>query len=98
MSCPGFSVDKIREMSNEDYLRVTCEGSAQQYHLAAALPHLFCGCGTEANICHPGRCCRYDDYGDCVNCGKPAPMALAAPADEAEFTDPLFAVATEGDA
>lgn len=80
-------------MSEESFARLTAEGTAREYHLCAANPHLFCGCGSEAAACHPGRCCRDDDWGTCLNCGKPAPETPPEPEPEDKFSDPLFELA-----
>ena len=87
MTCPGFTPPSTA--IDEDYAeRLTCEGTASQYHRSPAHPHLFCGCGDETTDCHPGRCCRDDDWGQCVNCGLPAPEPDPLPEDQ--LSDGLF--------
>jgi hypothetical protein len=90
MRCPGYDESKVRPMDPDAFVRLTSEGTARQYHLAPANPHLFCGCGAEASDCHPGRCCQDDEWGQCTEHGKAAPPEPLA--DEAEFTDPLFPI------
>lgn len=62
----------------DDAVRLTCEGTAREYHLSPAHPHLFCGCGSEASDCHPGRCCTDDDWGQCANCGLRIPRIVCS--------------------
>lgn len=90
MTCPGYDPAKSRPMSEDAFARLTAEGTARQYHLCPSMPHLFCGCGSEAAACHPGRCCRNDDWGTCANCDKPALEVAEPPEPEDKFTDPLF--------
>lgn len=89
MGCPGYDAANVRPMSDEAHTRLTAEGTARAYHLADAHPHLFCGCGNETKHCHPGRCCTDGDWGQCMNCGKPAPEPEPIP--EAELSDGLWA-------
>jgi hypothetical protein len=63
-------------------------GTAKDYHLSPAHPHLFCGCGNEAEACHPTRCCTDDDWGQCANCGLP-PMD-PEPLPESDLSEPLW--------
>lgn len=84
--CPG--PQQAERFDEEHAERITCEGTARQYHLSPAHPHLFCGCGNEADACHPGRCCADDDWGQCANCGRPAPDP--EPAAESELSDGLW--------
>lgn len=95
MRCPGFTTDAIRPVSDEQHLRVTCEGTARAYHLVGSHPHAFCGCGNDANDCHPGRCCQDNDWGECANCGLPDPGPDPIP--ESDLTDPLFPITEEED-
>lgn len=88
MRCPGYDEAAVRPMSDEAHLRLTAEGDARSYHLAAAHPHLFCGCGNEAEDCHPGRCCIDDHLGGCRNCGLPDPGPDPLP--EAVLSDGLW--------
>jgi hypothetical protein len=84
--CPG--PQEAGSFDEDGAVRITCEGTARQYHLSPAHPHLFCGCGNEAEACHPGRCCNDDDWGQCANCGLP-PMG-PAPTPEIELSQPLW--------
>lgn len=72
MRCPGHDPEHVPTISNDDAVRLTCEGSASEYHLSDAHPHVFCGCGSEAADCHPTRCCKDGELGECANCGRPA--------------------------
>lgn len=91
--CPGFCEADIRPMAADEHVRLTAQGTARAYHLAPAHPHLFCGCGNETSDCHPGRCCRDDEYGGCANCGKAAPEPEPIP--EGELSDPLFEIGSQ---
>lgn len=71
-------------------MRLVNEGTAAEYHMSPAHPHLFCGCGNETATCHPGRCCEDDEWGSCTNCGKPAPDDVVHRVPEDELTTPLF--------
>ncbi|HET7690015.1 MAG TPA: hypothetical protein VFK41_06540 [Nocardioidaceae bacterium] len=82
----------MKDMDADDSVRLMCEGTASQYHLHPEMPHLFCGCGNEAAVCHPGRCCKDDDWGQCTNCHRPAPDP--DPPTEAELSDGLWASTT----
>lgn len=93
MICPGYT-DPKATISDERSLRITCEGSASEYHRHPAHPHLFCGCGKETEQCHPGRCCRDDDWGRCANCGRPSPMGVTTVPEET-LSEPLFQVGAE---
>jgi len=79
-------------MEEDAYVRVVCEGSASEYHRVPAHPHLWCGCGEEADECHPGRCCRDNDFGDCVNCGREEPEPAIEATPESDLSDPLFEI------
>lgn len=89
--CPGYDEVNVKPMTDEEHVRLTAMGTARQYHLAAAHPHLFCGCGTEATTCHPTRCCRDDEYGTCTNCGR-VPDIEPEPIPEDELSEPLFEI------
>lgn len=84
--CPG--AQEAREVDGDLAVRIMCMGTARDYHLSPAHPHLFCGCGNEAEACHPGRCCTDDEWGQCANCGRPAPEPEPLP--EIELSDPLW--------
>lgn len=88
--CPGFKPTMVKPMSTDEHVRLTAYGAASQYHRTPAHPHLFCGCGNEAADCHPGRCCRDDDWGTCTNCGLPQSSPQQPSPDESELSDPLF--------
>lgn len=87
--CPGYDEANVEPTDAEEQVILACMGTASQWHLSAAHPHLFCGCGMEAVDCHPGRCCQ-DIYGGCGNCGREAPEPDPTP--EIELCDPLFEV------
>lgn len=85
--CPGPQEAGI--FDEEEAVQITCTGTARDYHLSPAHPHLFCGCGNEADVCHPGRCCADDSWGQCTNCGREAPEPEPLP--ESALSDPLWA-------
>jgi hypothetical protein len=83
--CPG--PQQAGDFDEDLAVRIMCMGTAKDYHLSPAHPHLFCGCGNEAEACHSGRCCADDDWGQCANCGKPIEPE---PAPEIELSEPLW--------
>jgi len=90
MRCPGFTSAAVRPMSDDDAEILAATGTAREWHLSPNHPHLFCGCGSETTTCHPERCCTNDAWGQCKNCGMPAPDPDPIP--EAELSEPLFEI------
>lgn len=86
--CPGYDPANVRPTSSDEQVELACMGTASEWHLSPAHPHLFCGCGNVAADCHPNRCCE-DCEGGCKNCGLEAPYE---PTPEIELSDPLFEV------
>ena len=94
MRCPGYDEADVRLTSSDEHVRLAAEGTAREWHMSGNHPHLFCGCGSETEQCHPGRCCENDDWGTCRNCGREAPEPEPTP--EVELSDPLFEILTGG--
>lgn len=86
--CAGHDEANDQESTGDEQIVLACMGTASEWHLNPAHPHLFCGCGNEAAYCHPTRCCE-DDEGGCKNCGREADPV---PTPEIELSDPLFEV------
>ena len=58
--CPGRqpATVEVGEWNSKEHAKYAVTATDLEWHLAPAHPHLFCGgCGSEAEQCHPGRCC-----------------------------------------
>lgn len=84
--CPGYDPANVGPTDADEQVELACVGTASEWHLSAAHPHLFCGCGNEAADCHAGRCCE-DAEGGCKNCGREPEIE---PTPEIELSDPLL--------
>jgi len=89
--CPGYDPANVMPSTDDEQVELACMGTASEWHLNPAHPHLFCGCGTEAEACHRGRCCE-DVYGGCKNCGRESDTEAEPPTPEIELSGPLFEV------